>query len=274
MAVDILAEEVAGNLEEVAQVTRRLSGGHVGFFIAGIGVGAAVGVYLGYRYDKKKIKAEILAEAEEDVKKIREYYRAKLIAAQEKPTVEAIVRERGYAPSQDEDAEDVDETVGKDPGFPSEKEIRDKLRPYYNEDQAEALRSRPLPPPVPIGPDAESRVSLGESWNQAAEQARRSYEAPYIIHREEFNRNETDYPQLIYTYFAGDDVIVDKDNVPLVAAADSVVGRNNLRFGHGSGDSNVVFVRNDKLELEMEIVRSPASYEEEVLGLQSDESGD
>jgi hypothetical protein len=47
--------------------------------------------------------------------------------------------------------------------------------------------------------------------------------------------------------------------------ASEIVGQN-LRFGHGSKDPNVVYIRNPRLEMEMEILRDPSSYEKEVLG--------
>jgi hypothetical protein len=39
-----------------------------------------------------------------------------------------------------------------------------------------------------------------------------------------------------------------------------------LVFGHGSGDPNVVYIRNEKLQAEYEVLRDPGSYEIEVLG--------
>jgi hypothetical protein len=47
-----------------------------------------------------------------------------------------------------------------------------------------------------------------------------------------------------------------------------LIGEKNLsRFGHGSQDPSVVYVRNDQLELVYEVVRSPQSYSEEVHGI-------
>ena len=52
--------------------------------------------------------------------------------------------------------------------------------------------------------------------------------------------------------------------------ADIIVGLNNLQFGHGTDDDDVVFVRNDERQLEMEICRVNKSYEEEVLGVENE----
>jgi hypothetical protein len=90
---------------------------------------------------------------------------------------------------------------------------------------------------------------------------------PFVITRDEYDANETDFEQYSFTYYDGDDVLCDQaDNV--ITAIEQVVGYPNLlRFGHGSNDPETVFVRNNKLEQDMEIVRSEGSYAREVLGM-------
>jgi hypothetical protein len=54
---------------------------------------------------------------------------------------------------------------------------------------------------------------------------------------------------------------------------EDIVGNALSRFGHGTSDPNVVFVRNDVLQLQIEITRHPnESYEESVEGLQHDKA--
>jgi len=78
--------------------------------------------------------------------------------------------------------------------------------------------------------------------------------------------SEMGYSKVEYTYYEGDNVLVGEDDRPL-PDVNGTVGLGNLRFGHGAQDDDVVFVRNDKLNLEMEITRVRGQYEEEVLGL-------
>ena len=117
-------------------------------------------------------------------------------------------------------------------------------------------------PPVVIYDGGKSK---DENWNYPEELANRTADYPYVIHQDEFKHGEAGYVQASYTYYAGDDVLVDDDGIPL-PHGDQVVGQDNLKWGHGADDIDVVFVRNDKLEMEMEICRSPNSYEEEILG--------
>lgn len=100
----------------------------------------------------------------------------------------------------------------------------------------------------------------------AQEEALRSDEEPYIISVEEYMQSENGYRQFTLTYFEGDDTLVDEHEKPVDETA-KYVGDNNLkRFGHRSRDRNVLYIRNEKAELEFEVIRSQRSYTEDVLG--------
>jgi hypothetical protein len=90
--------------------------------------------------------------------------------------------------------------------------------------------------------------------------------APYVISWDEFASAVLEYDQDTLTYFEGDDTLVDgRDSV--VDNVDATIGLANLeKFGHGSKDNNIVYIRNDKLGLDLEVVRSKGSYAKEVLG--------
>jgi hypothetical protein len=107
-----------------------------------------------------------------------------------------------------------------------------------------------------LGPD--------DDWNYDEELAKRSEDRPFIIHKDEFYENEHDYSQITLTYYSGDDILVDEDDSPIYSH-NQVVGE--LKFGHGSGDPNVVYVRNDKRRAEYEVLFDPGLYSVEVLGL-------
>jgi hypothetical protein len=105
-----------------------------------------------------------------------------------------------------------------------------------------------------------------EPWDYAKEMASRDPLFPYIISEDEFMENEGNREQTQVTYFQGDDILADaKDEV--ISDVNGTVGEDNLtRFGHGSENENIVFVRNEKLDLEFEVERSFGSFAEEVQG--------
>jgi hypothetical protein len=235
MAASALTEEIATNLEEVAEATRKINTRGVGVFLGGLGVGLVLGFYAGYRFNREKIKAEMFIESQEEIKKIREMY-AMRPTFTEKPDLEEVIEERGYT------------TPPVPPAPPKPKKTS----------------KRPTKPSVPV---KDIPVLIPE-WDYAKEIEGRTSAEPYVIHQDEFKNSETGYNQVTYTYYAGDDVLVGEDERPL-PHADQIVGQTNLKFGYGTDHVDVVFVRNDHLELEMEICRTPKSYEEEVLGLDS-----
>lgn len=114
--------------------------------------------------------------------------------------------------------------------------------------------------------DAQLHQSV--SFDYADEVRNRTEEAPYIISVEEFGANETDFRQVTLTYYEGDGVLADErddkiDNI------DEMVGDDNIpRFGHRSGDNNVLYVRNHVFEIEIEINRDHRKYAEVVLGFE------
>jgi hypothetical protein len=233
MATGALTEEIAANLEEVAEATRQIDPRIVGSFLGGNVVGAALGFFFGFRWNREKIKAEAFKESEEEVQKIREMYEAKTVAAQPKPSAEEIVEEKGY-------------------------------RVAYTE--------RPLRPPVPVQEERvvietpEVIIQSADVWNYPEEIASRSPDEPYVIHQNEYTENETGYVQKVFTYWLLDEVLTDEENT-VITEIDGVVGLKNLQWGHGTDDPDVVFIRNEFLELEAQVCRIEKSYEQEVVGI-------
>lgn len=230
---EVVTEEVAANLEEVAQATRALDTRALGFFTGGMLTGAVIGFYFGYKYNREKLRLDAFQEAELEIDQMREHYQQKAIVVQDKPTVEQIIEERGYSVAVEEPP-------------------------------------RPLPAPVPILDPAlietpATVVTQGKDkmagWSYPEELEKRDAGAPYIIHQDEFAQSEHGYEQVMYMYYDGDGVLTDDDNKPLVDGK-SIVGADNLKWGHGADDPDVVHIRNDRLNLEMQIVRDPRSYED------------
>lgn len=254
MAADAVVELVADNLEEAAEVTRSINAGAVRYFLGGVGLGATIGFFVGYRFNREKIKAEAFAASEAEIEELREHYRSKMVAHEnEAKKAELIVVEEGYV----EEPEPIADLS--------------TLRTASEIEEEEAER---LPAPVPITPrrptyrHVDNEKDKMEGWNFAAELARRTPDSPHIIHQDEFAHNETEFAQVTYTYYAGDDVLIDEDD-NILTDRDALIGEGALRrFGHGTDDFNILYVRNPVLELEIEICRDTGSYEEVVLGLE------
>lgn len=107
--------------------------------------------------------------------------------------------------------------------------------------------------------DAETYV-----WDPDAEEALRDPGKPYILEHDEFYESDRIQSQL--TWFEGDSVLAD-DKDEHIPDIDSIVGEGNLdRFGHGSRDPNILYIRNEHLDIDFEIVRNEGKYSEQILG--------
>lgn len=102
-----------------------------------------------------------------------------------------------------------------------------------------------------------------DNWDYDVELGNRSSEMPYIIHVDEFVADEMGFKQDTLTYYEGDDVMCDSMDTPVYNYS-SMMGE--LKFGHGSNDKNVVYIRNEKLNMEWEVLRHTGMYTTEVLG--------
>lgn len=108
-------------------------------------------------------------------------------------------------------------------------------------------------------------------WDYNHEIANREPDKPYVISLAEFRENEEGHEQQTLQYYQGDDVLCDSRDEP-IDAVDYTVGDDNLvRFGHGSEDNNVVYIRNERLDTDFEVLRSAGHYQKEVLGLEPKE---
>jgi len=102
-------------------------------------------------------------------------------------------------------------------------------------------------------------------WDYEAELSTRTSDIPYVVHKDEFFNDEMDFKQSTVTYYKGDDILCDELEKP-VYNYQHFIGPN-LAFGHGSGDPNVFYVRNERERMEWEVLLDEGRYETEVLGL-------
>lgn len=244
-----------------------------GVVVAGAStIALAAGFLTGYQYAKKVLEETYAQAADELVLQAKRQY-AKLYKTEEWDSPESAAKALGL----DEDIVLLDQAA-------------EALRTY---------RNRPTPAVTEDGEVLVERAKLVEEGGRDLQAARtgavivrnifeeqkrhvppkmedfeyadevrnRSEEAPYVISKEEFFRNEEDMTQASLTYFVGDGVLIDsRDDV--IENPDVTVGDDNLqRFGHRSEDPNVVYVRNHVMDVEFEISKHEGKYSVVVAGL-------
>lgn len=200
---------------------------------------------------------------------------------------EPLLRERGVDISTLLDEEWPQERIDED----VERVIRNHLQeleqqtepPAYDLEAEEAhgervevflekLKEKRLVEGEPEEPRPPVRVNVfagsDSDWDYESELSTRSPNAPYVIHADEFIGDEMGYKQTTVTYYAGDDIMADVDDTPIYGHRQMM---GDLKFGHGSKDPNVVYIRSEPLRMEWEVLRHAGKFGEEVLGLQAEE---
>ncbi len=221
-------------------------------FLCGATVsGVVVAAALDHKY-----KAKYAQLADDEIESVKDHYRMKemdlletqkAIASQPKPDLDRIVENLGYKEASEaanRESEEITESYKKVMADRAE-ELEE--REAEEEENAFALATQP-------------------EWNYDKEVAARIGKFPYVMHFEEYQQSECSH-QVTITYFEGDDVLVDESD-EVISKKDEVVGMDNLgKFGYGSNDPNVVYVRNPQLDVEYEILLHKGHYAKEILGL-------
>lgn len=134
---------------------------------------------------------------------------------------------------------------------------------------------------VPLGPAEEVVLATpttvvrnvfaieDETWDYEAELSTREGKMFYVIHRDEYMGDEMGFHQATITYYAGDDILVDESDTPMYNFREQL--GETFEFGKGSGDPNVLYIRNERESAEFEILLHLGRYEVEVLGLEIEE---
>lgn len=240
-------EETLDTLEDVPAPALTSRGKMVIVGVLAFAVGAAVS----YFFAKKRFEGI----AKQEIAEAKEYYGRLSKPGTPTELAEALVEKR-------------------------ERDIVKGLIEPYVSDEVEQSRSRleevtgrNVEVQVPGATVTADTVNIFTSnepeWNNfdyEEELANRSDERPYVITYDEFTDGEREYEQISLSYYEDDDTLTDDQDQP-VPDPDAIVGNENLlRFGHASKDNNIVYVRNEELETDFEIVRNNHSYAQHILG--------
>ncbi len=255
------AETVAEQMTHVAEVSRALTPRHIAIGVGAVVVGVAVGGYVGYRFAEKRLSTKFEKLMQEETDKLRQHYVQKTVAktTSVKPDLDKMVEDLGYTP-QGEPIEIV-------PATPSA-----IMQAAKENDEARAVEVKVET--VNVFESNADILQSGADWDYAQEVKARDPRFPYVIHLDEWQENPQEHDKMDLVFYEGDEVLAD-DNDKVVDHADEAIGLANLElFGHGSGDPNVVFIRNEVREIDYEISRSHGMYAQEVHGFDPEQIRD
>lgn len=252
--------------------------------VAALGVGGAGGYFIGKRVANKKADARI--------NEITEYWQARINEAEGPAAIitsgEAITTQKDEASEFFKAAID-DMVLESRPMYPNpaeeletEEEIQEDF-PEAKTEYAEDFTVEGLAPAVDARAFIEQfknrstgefgGVSIIENKNDDIPEKTvpdfvsvRDPQGPYVISIDEFMDPESDPPftKVELRWFRGDNIVVDSrdDRVPI----ETVGQKNTERFGEGTTDPNQVYIRNERLSIDIELTLETGMYLHEVLG--------
>lgn len=113
-----------------------------------------------------------------------------------------------------------------------------------------------------VGPDEEDGSDQGPVLQSGA---LRDTLVPYVVSRDEHLEEGLEFSKVTLTWYSEDGVLTDERDSPLNDT--SIAGANFFtKFGELSEDPSIVYIRNERMTLDMEIVLKEASFSETVLG--------
>jgi multidrug efflux pump subunit AcrA (membrane-fusion protein) len=248
---------------------------------AAVSVGsAAAGAGVTYFITKKRITAKAEARANEEIKSVKERYAllrkegkysdpATAIRAyegREQELHEAVrVAELAAVYSAESDVEEAKQT------------LQERIRTAQEVEEAVLNDEAPseFVQPEKFADEVEVRNIFDHEQEPEVEvKAKPDKTRPYLIPEEEYMEDDevSGYSKLTITYWEEDDTLCDEREA-IIPDIEGTVGAINLHSFDESGSKakDVIYVRNDRLKADYEIVRVKQSYSKVVLGLRDED---
>lgn len=265
--------------------------------LAGAGASIALfsaGSVAGYFYAKRKLVAQFDEMLQDEIMDARRYYKEhykKLNKVEEFATLDEAVEALGVDNNRTPQERQFDAAVAAMRSYKPDGDVTvsdstiEEAEAVLREDRGKNVVSYNgvMTDPVsgetvgqaPVAPNFEPKLvqrnvfsgppGSDVDFDYADEIKARTKDRPYIVSQQEFNENDPGHEQVTMTYYEGDKTMADPNDQP-VGLVEETIGWDNLRFGHRSGDDNVVFIRHEMYTLDMEIVRDHRTYGEVVGG--------
>lgn len=240
-----------------------------------VGGGLIIGFVIGGVITNERLKKVYSAQAEEDIRSVKKHYMVLYKGGEYSTPEKAIksykkkVADLGYVndPSEtvegrnDETGEEKEDTPTFDPTSDEEVDEVDDDEDLIEDEEPEEL------PEDEAAIEAESqRQLIAQRLEDEKPGGPRDPARPFVISIEEFMESDPPYGKCSITYFAEDNVLMDEREDVMVI--DETVGEDCLgQFGSMSQDPNTVYVRNDRLGADYEIVLDERAYSEVVIGI-------
>jgi hypothetical protein len=227
---------------------------------------AGCGATAGYVVATKKAELKYSQIAEQEIAEAKAYYES----FREKPSLDTLKEKYGdeikVEGTPEEEAQRAAEALQTLTNYQGETMAEQKQDQTEADEVAEEIRKVK----TPTRNIFRAQVGKVRDFDWELELSKREASGgadPFIITKEEFDANENDWNQQALTFYGGDDTLADEADMPIMDIENTVGWDALTNFGYGSGNPGIVYVRNPRVEMDMEIAYSERDYSQEVGGL-------
>lgn len=217
--------------------------------------GALIGASLTYVLAEKKINAKYRAIAESEIESVKDSYNllhkqgpysdpkkafeAMKTRVNELESYDGLLDENGYFKEEVLDAAEEESTPSRKPGTPDGRPDPEEVVKAIKDDRV---------PPRHEGTDT-----------------------PYVIAVEEFFQDNPEYSKITVSYYEYDNTLASEDE-SIVRDHEKLLGGDFHNYIGWKADSDhVVYVRNERISSDFEVLVHEGGYEAEVLGILPDD---
>ncbi len=244
--------------------------------VALVGSGVVTGAVVTYLVVNTRLKKKYIAIAEEEIESVKRAHRKfdpnfdfttaspAAVAAENADRKEFlnILDEQSYAAREDAEAHynHTDVIAAEDPRWPVEdtEELGLHITPAELKEHFETLK------PGDQGYWAAPNVVV-EPEN--LDKPERIEGLPYGISVDDFMQGLDTHDTQTVTYYEEDNTLTDERESIIPDIEKSITEYALTRFGKESGDKRIVYVRNEKIQTDFEVIKDEGSYAELVLGI-------
>lgn len=250
--------------------------------IFGTTAGVLIGGFVGFVVTQRVLKAKYEALLDAEIASLKAYYQGeRKESLLEDPSELLIIDEADFE-------QDTDEESEYDPSYIEnlpEEELqrmreelqRDLVSKGRNSKIIQKLGYSEEPDPSEVRPDVPlAKMTMEEAMpiDYEDEMLRemmdaRTADIPYVITIDEFMEDDPEIEKVTVTYFDGDGNLADTQD-KIIPEVEEIIGSDALtKFGLYSKDKNIVYVRNERIKIDFEVVLDERSYTEAIAGFRN-----
>lgn len=213
--------------------------------VGGLAVGGGTGYLVAQKHLAAKYEAQVLNEIN-SVKATYDKLSKELIANSQKEPLREAVEE--LLPAAEEEIQEYERNVHR---YTAEQIVEVAVGAVTEED---------------IGEDGMDHQTYNIFKAQQKLLDERDPNKPYLIGIEDYSDPPSGYDSLTVNYYPENNILVDERDLAIDLVEETVGEFNLTQFGQQGNEDHIIYVRNERVQADFEIVRHEGSFMESAFG--------